>query len=383
MDREKFITADTGTLVSVSLGVPDWAFIPAPLPRNYNVPLELWPKLAEAREELGRLDGIGQALPDPQLLLRPLQGREALRSSSLEGTYASAEELLLFELDPVEPAAQSDRANDWREVSNYAAAVRRGTELLAELPLSLRLIREMHRELLTGVRGRDRDPGEFRRTQVHLGSDRRYVPPPVNQLADCLDDFERFLNDPEADEMDPLIRTYLAHYQFEAIHPFIDGNGRVGRALLSLCAYQWCRLSHPWLYVSPFFDRHKDEYIDALFAVSTQGAWDGWLSLCLRATIDVCRDAITRCDELRRLRATYHDRADRRGVRTHTLVERLFSNPFIRIVDVAEQLNVTYPTAKTDVEKLVGLGILSELEGSYPRAYYAREIFRAAYREEA
>jgi Fic family protein len=234
MDREKFVASKTGTLVPVSTGTPDWAFIPSPLPRKYHVSLDLWPKLAAAKEELARLDGIGRALPDPQLLLRPLQGREALRSSSLEGTYASAEELLLFELDPIEPAAQSDRANDWREVSNYAAAVRLGTRLLDELPLSLRLIRDMHRELLTGVRGRDRDPGEFRRTQVHLGSDRRYVPPPVNQLPDCLDDFERFLNDERAEAIDPLIRTYLAHYQFEAIHPFIVGNGRVGRALLSL-----------------------------------------------------------------------------------------------------------------------------------------------------
>jgi Fic family protein len=333
MDRSRFITESTGRLVPVSIGTPDWAFIPAPLPRKWPVPLELWPLLATAREELARLDGIGHTLPDPKLLLRPLQGREALRSSSLEGTYASAEELLLFELSPAEPSGESSRVNDWREVSNYAAAIRRGTELLQALPLSLRLIREMHRTLLTDVRGRDRAPGEFRRTQVHLGADRRYVPPPVNELAACLDDFERFLNDEEADAIDPLIRTYLAHYQFEAIHPFVDGNGRVGRALLSLCAYQWCRLSHPWLYVSPFFDRHKDGYIDALFAVSTRGAWQPWLELCLRATIDVCRDAITRCDQLRRLRDEYHAKADQASARMHRLIERLFSNPMIRIGD--------------------------------------------------
>jgi Fic family protein len=248
-----------------------------------------------------------------------LQRREAIRSSSLEGTYASAEELLLFELDSEEPASASDRMSDWIEVNNYAVAVRHGTELLSTLPLSLRLIREMHERLLTGVRGRDRAPGEFRRTQVHIGSDRRYVPPPPNELLPCLDDFEKFLN--EADAIDPLVRTYVAHYQFEAIHPFIDGNGRVGRALLALCAYQWCGLSQPWLYVSPYFDHHKDEYIDGLFAVSTDGAWNRWLELCLRATLDACHDAIRRCDQLRKLREQYHAKADVTSGRMHPLIE--------------------------------------------------------------
>ncbi|HEV7239294.1 MAG TPA: Fic/DOC family N-terminal domain-containing protein, partial [Thermoanaerobaculia bacterium] len=237
MEQQQFTEKRTGTIVPVSIGGLDWAFLPYPLPRQWHVSLELWPLLASAKEELARLDGIGRTLPDPELLLRPLQRREAIRSSSLEGTYASAEELLLFELAPTEPISASDRANDWREVGNHAAALRRGTVLLETLPLSLRVIREMHAVLLTNVRGRDRAPGEFRRTQVHLGSDRRYIPPPPNELMACLDDFERFLND--ADEIDPLIRTYLAHYQFEAIHPFVDGNGRVGRALLSLSSFQW------------------------------------------------------------------------------------------------------------------------------------------------
>jgi Fic family protein len=379
MDRERFTSETTGRLIPVSVGGADWAFLPAPLPRKWHVSNDLWPLIVSAREELARLDGIGRTLPDPELLLRPLQSREAIRSSSLEGTYASAEELLLFELAPAEPATATDRANEWREVANYAEALRTGTLLLQSLPLSLRLIREMHSVLLSGVRGRDRAPGEFRRTQVHLGSDRRYIPPPPNELDACLDDFEKFLND--ANDMDPLIRAFLAHYQFEAIHPFIDGNGRVGRALLSLCAYQWCRLSRPWLYVSPFFDRHKDEYIDALFAVSAEGAWDRWLQLCLRATIEVCRDAVIRCDQLQRLRDEYHAKADRTNGRMHPLIESLFSNPIIRITDAVRRLNVTYPTAKSDIAKLVDLGILSELEGVSPKAFFSRRIFDAAYRE--
>lgn len=380
MDVSRFGAAKTGDLVPVAIGTPDWAFVPAPLPRKWIVPNELWPLLVRAREELARLDGIGQALPDPQLLLRPLQSREAIRSSSLEGTYASAEELLLFELEPREASAPADRLNDWREVHNYAAAIRRGTSLLGTLPLSLRLIREMHEVLLTGVRGRDRAPGEFRRTQVHLGTDRRYVPPPVNALGPCLDDFERFLNDDV--EIDPLIRTFIAHYQFEAIHPFIDGNGRVGRALLALCAYQWCGLSQPWLYVSPFFDRHKDEYIDSLFAVSADGSWVRWVELCLHATIDVCRDAIARCARLRYLRDYYHRQADVASGRMHALIESLFSNPIVRITDVAQRLDVSYPTARNDLMKLVEAGILSELPDLYPKAFVARAIFDAAYHEE-
>jgi Fic family protein len=380
MDNFKFGSLATGRLVAITIGGPDWAFIPRPLPRDWSIPLNLWPLLASAKEELARLDGIGRTLPHPELLLRPLQSREAIRSSSLEGTYASAEELLLFELGPEERVGTPDRISDWIEVANYASAVRRGTELLATLPLSLRLIREMHEVLLTGVRGRDRAPGEFRRTQVHIGSDRRYVPPPPNELMPCLDDFEKFLN--EADDIDPLIRIFLAHYQFEAIHPFIDGNGRVGRALLSLCAYKWCGLSHPWLYVSPYFDRHKDEYIDSLFTVSVEGAWDRWLALCLRATIDVCRDAIQRCDRLRRLRQEYHAKADRTSGRMHALVEGLFSNPMVRVTETARRLNVTYPTAKSDIGKLVEQGILVELDRVYPKAFYAPAIFNAAYAEE-
>ena len=379
MDRYRFTPAALGEIVPISTGVPDWAFIPAPLPRRFEVSGDLWPLLATAREELARLDGIGRTLPDPELLLRPLNNREAIRSSSLEGTYTTPQELLLFELEERETVAPADRLSDWIEVANHADALRRGAEMLEELPLSLRIIREMHRVLLTDVRGRDRDPGEFRRIQVHLGSDRRYIPPPPNEIGRCLDDLERFLN--EAGEIDPLIRVFLAHYQFEAIHPFIDGNGRVGRALLTLCAFQWSRLWRPWLYMSPYFDRHKDEYIDRLFAVSSAGAWNEWLRFCLRGVIEVCGDAIARCDDLRRLREEYHKRADRTGGRMHRIVEGLFSNPIVRIGELAHRLGVTYPTAKSDIARLVDLKILQELEDIYPKAYVANAIFLAAYDE--
>lgn len=380
MKADLFNSASPGRLIPISIGTKDFAFVPDPLPRRWDVPLNLWPLLASARESLARLDGIGRTLPDADLLLRPLQRREAIRSSSLEGTYASAEELLLFELEPKEPAAANDRQADWIEVANYAAALRRGTTLLESLPLSLRLIREMHKVLMWGARGRDRAPGDFRRNQVHIGADRRYVPPPPNELQACLDDFEYFLND--ADAIDPLIRTFIAHYQFEAIHPFIDGNGRVGRALLALATFKWSGLSRPWLYVSPFFDRHKDQYIDALFSVSTTGDWHRWLTFCLQATIDSCEDSIRRCDRLVSFRDAFHRKADRVSRRAHPLIEGLFSNPIVRVSDVARRLAVAYPTARRDIDKLVDCGILSELANVYPKAFYAREIFNAAYGED-
>jgi Fic family protein len=378
MDRSRFGSSSTGRLVATSAGERDWAFIPSRLPRRWDIPLMLWPLLSDAKAELARLDGIGRTLPDPELLLQPLNNREAIRSSSLEGTFASAEELLLFELDE-RPPPPTERVNDWIEVRNYALALREGTRLLNELPLSLRIIREMHRVLLSGVRGRDRAPGEFRRIQVHIGADKRFVPPPVNELGACLDDFEHYLN--EAEAVEPLIRTFLAHYQFEATHPFADGNGRVGRALLSLCAYKWCGLSHPWLYMSSYYDQHKDEYIDRLFAVSSHGAWNEWLEFCLRGTIEVCRDAITRCDELRSLRDRYHSLADGAGGRMHRIVEMLFSRPIVTISSIARRLGVTYPTAKADLDRLVAMEIIRELPNAYPKAFIAGKIFDAAYAE--
>jgi Fic family protein len=376
MDRSRFGTSSPGRLVPI--GGKDWSFVPAALPRRWEIPLSLWPLLADAKAELARLDGIGRAVPDPDLLLQPLNRREAIRSSSLEGTYATAEELLLFELG--DRTATAERVNDWIEVRNHAQALQHGAQLLNELPLSLRVIREMHRVLLTGVRGRDRAPGEFRRIQVHVGTDKRVVPPPVTEIDGCLDDLEHFLND--SDGIEPLVRIFVAHYQFEAIHPFMDGNGRVGRALLSLCAFQWCGLSRPWLYMSPYYDRHKDEYIDRLFAVSSRGAWNEWLEFCLRGTIEICRDAIARCDKLLKLRQEYHPLADHAGGRMHRIIEILFSTPIVTISGVARRLGVTYPTAKADIDRLVAIQIVRELPNAYPKAFVADKIFDAAYSEE-
>lgn len=378
MDASKFTSQKTGQLVQIQSPEEDWAFVPDPLPPKWEFPDRLWPLLAEAKEKLGRLDGIGRTLPNPELLLRPLEKHEALCSSSLEGTFATPRELLLFELEPREPKSKDDPANAWREVSNHSQALRQGMHLLQELPFCLRLIRELHKTLLIGVRGRERMPGQFRTCQVHIGSDRRFVPPPVNQLAGCLDALDKRLNQDD-EKYDPLVRCYLLHYQFETIHPFLDGNGRIGRVLMSLLIFKWCKLSMPWLYLSPFFEKYKDEYIDNLFRVSAEGDWTTWIEFCLRGTITQAEDSIRRCDALRTLKDRWMQEAGRASVRAHAIIEHLFTSPVLTIPAMAKRYSVTYPTAKADVVALVKFGILQEVSDATPKVYFAPEIFAIAY----
>lgn len=380
MDPAKFGSGKTGRLLKIHVPDDDWAFIPDPLPPKWGFPARLWPLLVKARESLARLDGIGRTLPNPELLLRPLEKREALRSSSLEGTYASPKELLLFELAPQKPKSENDPANAWREVSNYSLALRQGMKLLASLPFCLRLIRELHAALLKGVRGKDRAPGDFRRCQVHIGSDRRFIPPPPHSLPECLDAFEKELNQEDAN-YDPLVRCCFLHYQFEAIHPFLDGNGRVGRVLLSLLVYKWCGLSMPWLYLSAFFEKYKDEYIDNLFRISTEGGWERWIEFCLRGTVAQAEDSIRRCDALRKLRDRFLQTAGQTSVRAHAIIEDLFTFPVVTVVGLSKRYSVTYPTAKADINGLLKKGVLQKIPRVRPKAYYAPDIFRIAYPE--
>lgn len=381
MDITRFTESKTGELVPITTPVEETAFIPDPLPpKNWQFPTRLWPLLSEAKAEVARLDGIGRSLPNPELLLRPLQSREALRSSSLEGTYATPEELLLFELQPKEPQSEKDPINSRLEVSNYSRSLRQGMSLLEELPFCLRLIKELHKTLLSGVRGRDKSPGEFRKTQNHIGSDFRFVPPPPEALAECLDSFEKRMNAQDV-SFDPLVRSYLLHYQFETIHPFNDGNGRVGRALLSLMIYKWCELSMPWLYMSAYFERYKDEYVNNLFAVSATGNWDTWMEFCLRGTVQQAKDAVVRCEGLKLLRDQFHSQIDNAGPRAHQIIEGLFTYPILAIPEIATRFGVTYPTAKSDIEKLVDLNILKVLPEGRPKIFYCPGIFGIAYSE--
>lgn len=385
MDKALFSSRSPGTLVRILTPDPDFAFVPSPLPRDWQLPPDLVPLLVDAREALARLDGAGRYMPSNTFLLRPLQRREALRSSALEGTFATAEELLAYGLEPKDPASSSDPVNAWREVFNYDHALQQGQQLLMDLPLSSRVIRELHKTLLDGVRGTDRTPGVFRKRQVHIGSERRFVPPPPENVEHLITDLEKYMND-ESLETDCLVQTFLAHYQFETIHPFLDGNGRVGRLLLSLMVFKKCGLQIPWLYLSSYFEKHKNEYIDRLFAVSTQGDWSGWIRLCLRATISEAKNTLSRIDRLLALKSEYEERLakePRSSVRLQQIVVSLLSSPLTTIPTLSKQFNVTFPTAQQDVKKLISLGILSESSrSSKPQYYISTEFFRIAYEED-
>ena len=381
MNKEDFNSNCPGQLIQINIqNEQDWAFIPDKLPSDWKIPAEMWPLLSEAKEELARLDGVGKHIPKLGLLLKPLQKREALRSSSLEGTYATPEQILLFEMDPKEPKSKNDPLNARKEVVNYSNALKAGQEFLTELPISIRFLKKLHYLLLHGVRGYHRDPGNFRKAQVHIGSDRRFIPPPPTQAMEALNDLEVQIHSKH--KIDPLIFCFMVHYQFETIHPFLDGNGRVGRLLLSLMIYKFCNISSPWLYLSAYFDRYKDEYINNLYNISARNDWSAWLSFCLRATTFQAKDSIRRFDKLVTLKEQYLTRITSISghIRLNRLIEHLFETPVINVPQAAKMLEVTYPTAKADIELLQKARILADSQlPNRPRIYFAPEILKFSY----
>jgi Fic family protein len=384
MNPSNFTDKATGKVIEIS-GVPGLthAFIPDPLPPQWEWPAELWPVLLRAKEELARLDGIGIDLPNPALLLTPLQHREAQRSSSLEGTYATPEQLVMFEINPAEVEGSGEKEQPIREVRNYSLALRLRENTKESLQVSLRLIRELHKVLLSDVRGSKAEPGEFRRNQVQVGSDARYVPPPANYLPDCLDKLEKYLHQDRI--IDPLVDAFLAHYQFEAIHPFRDGNGRVGRLLLSITIEDWCHLSGQWLYMSAYFDKYKNEYIDLLYKISTEGDWTGWINFCLRGVEIQALDAQKRCSRLIGLREEYRKRLDKACPpnRLYQIMEDLFITPFTTTPRITEKFGISYPTAHSYLDQLVQLKILDDLQLRLRRqkAYLCKDIFDITYED--
>lgn len=380
MDRSKFEPGFPGMVLPVQVagGETDYAFVPHPLPPQWEFPARLWPLVSEAHQQIGLLEGLGRTLPNPAILLRPLRDREAIQSSRIEGTYATPRQLILFELEPHEPASANDPNNDYLEVFNYRQALEYASK--TELPLSLRLIREMHRILLSGVRGEHRTPGEFRKLQVAVGQSRRFVPAPPEHVVECLNHLEHYLHINNS-AFDSLIECFLVHYQFEAIHPFLDGNGRVGRLLLAVMLQQKCGLSKPWLYLSELFEVHRDEYIHHLFDVSAKGGWDSWVEFCITATIAQAKRTVERCERLLKVRQQFLEGVVASGGSTRLLriVEGIFEVPFVRIADLPERLGITYPTARSDVERLVAAGILQELESVPSRTFFAPAVFSIAY----
>ena len=358
------------------------AFIPDFLPPAWEIPRELWPLVRDARAEIAALDGIGRYMPNPQLLLNPLQYREAQLSSRLEGTFASPRQLMLFEMAPEMVKEEEGDIDAVKEVVNYKRALNYQRQVQEKLPLSLRLIRDLHKLLLSGVRGGSRQPGVFRQGQVQIGRPARFVPPPANELGPLLDNLEKQIHQPITE--DPLVDAFIVHYQFEAIHPFEDGNGRVGRLLLALMIAEGCRLAHHWLYMSAFFDAYRDEYLDRLFRVSSDGDWSGWIEFCLRGAVAQAKDTAERSAGLLGLLGRFKEEANEiagsyGSHRLVAIVEGLFMVPVIDIPSTARAFEVSYPTAQSDVEKLVAAGILTEMEDTRPRAFYCREIVELIY----
>jgi len=379
VDESKFKGNMPGRLVKISRpSGSDWAFVPDLLPRDWRLPAQLDALRVLAREQLARLDGIGQTLPNPQLLLRPLQTIEAAASVTIEGTYVTAQQLLWYELE----AKKSGGGDaDSQEAYNYARALIRGCQMSQELPFCNRVFCEMHRILLDDVRGHEKRPGEFRRIQVQVGSNARFIPPPPSEIAPLMQNLEVFCNTaPALDGVDPLIRCILAHYQFETIHPFEDGNGRAGRLLFSLMVYRLLNLTMPWLYMSAYFERHKAEYYESLFAVSAERDWTKWVEYCLNGVVAQATDSIMRCHVFKYIRDDFHQKmAGHATPRSHLIIEKLFEHPIVTIAGLQRELEVSYKTAKTDVERLVAAGILRPMENTYPAAFAATMIMATAY----
>jgi Fic family protein len=351
------------------------AYVPAPLPPRLEWSDGLAAALSRADLAVGRLAGEGRRLPNPHLLIRPFMRREAVLSSRIEGTQATLGELLAAEAG----AAVERSPADLREVANYVVALEYGVARLAALPLSLRLVKELHEKLMRGVRGDSATPGEFRRSQNWIGpagctlSDASFVPPPPDRLIDCLGAWETFLHD---ENLPPLVHTALAHSQFEAIHPFLDGNGRVGRLLITLLLVERQVLPSPLLYLSAFFEATRPEYYARLSGVTEGGEWEPWLAYFLRGVAAQAEDALDRIQRIDALIARWRERIAAAPSRLPERSLDLFvENPFWTVNKLAERLGVAFTTAQRAIDRLEAASIVTLAgEAKRNRVYCAQAI---------
>lgn len=377
------ISRSTGHYVSGSLANSRYqAFVPDPLPPQ--PPLDLSSQNLIARKEradqaLGRLDGIMLMLPDPGLFLYQYVRKEALLSSQIEGTQSSLTDLLLYELDEA-PGVPMD---DVEEVSNYVAALNHGLRRLREndFPLSLRLIREMHALLLRGGRGSSKQPGEFRHGQVWIGgatpARAHFVPPPPEELEAALSAFERFLHAP-ASEMPPLIKAALAHVQFETIHPFSDGNGRLGRLLIALVLCNEGVLREPTLYLSLYFKRRRADYYDMLNGVRVRGDWEGWLGFFLDGVAETAQQAVETAQRLLALMVADRVKIAALGARSGSVglvFEQFTRRVLLSVSQVSPHLAMSVPTIRSAISALSDMGIVNELTGQRRHRVFSYQAY--------
>ena len=328
--------------------------------------------LSQADQAVGRLDGLTKTLPNPDLFVAMYVRREAVLSSQIEGTQSTLEDVLTFELND----KGRELPKDVEEVVNYVRATNYGLERLSTLPLSLRLIKEIHSELLRGVRGRDRRPGEFRKTQNWIGpsnsslAQATFVPPPPQEMTQALGNLENFLH--EEHRLPALIECSLVHAQFETIHPFLDGNGRVGRLLITFLLVHRGILHRPLLYLSYFLKQHRMEYYDRLTAIRDNGDWEGWVMFLLRGVKETADEAIRTAGAILKLRETHRGLIEAEGLVINglKLLDLLFDRPLLNVNIVKTHLEVAFATANKLVTQFEQLGLLDETTGGQRNRRY-------------
>jgi cell filamentation protein, protein adenylyltransferase len=340
-------------------------FEPAPLARQWRLDdMEIINLLGQADRDLGRLDMFSEHIPDVDLFIRMHVLKEATQSTRIEGTQTNMDEALRPRSD-----ISADRRDDWEEVQNYVAAMNEAIKALADLPLSSRLIRETHATLMRGVRGRDKLPGEFRRSQNWIGGatlkDATFVPPAHDSVPDLMADLERFIHD-DRHPFPELLKAAIVHYQFETIHPFLDGNGRAGRLLITLYLVSKGVLKRPVLYLSDFFERHRSHYYDNLMRVRTHDDLAQWLRFFLVGVVETAQGGIATLDAILKLQKRVEAQAEKLGSRAanaHKVLHALFKNPVVDAAKVARIAGISAAPAYKLVDDLERLGILREVTG--------------------
>jgi len=345
------------------------AFIPNPLPPVPAIDLtgNVHALLSQADHALGLLEGAARMLPNPELFVFMYIRKEAVLSSQIEGTQSSLQDVLAAEAKLFDP----DAPRDVGEVVNYVRAMQHGIARLGQLPISVRLIQEIHAELMQGVRGGNLTPGELRRSQNWIGPagcgirNASFVPPPPHEMLQAMSELELFLNSPSS--LPLLVQIAIAHVQFETIHPFLDGNGRVGRLLITFLLMNRGLLTQPVLYLSHHFKRHRSAYYEHLQTVRTRGDWEGWVEFFLQGVIDVSREAALTAKAILAMREEYRskiaDTMGRGAGSAHRVMEKLFDQPIVAVATVREWLDITPAGANSVVNRLVEIGLLTEITG--------------------
>jgi Fic family protein len=341
------------------------AFIPAGLPPVPPIDIaRLASILSAADQGIGRLDGVSRTLPNPDLFVAMYVRREAVLSSQIEGTQSSLDDVLAYELH----ATAARLPLDVEEVFNHVAAMNYGLERLDTLPLSLRLIGEIHERLLAGVRGADKSPGDFRRTQNWIGpagaslEHASFVPPPPHEMLEALGNLERFLHQPGP--LPPLVHAGVAHAQFETIHPFLDGNGRVGRLLITFLLVHRGVIGRPLLYLSHYLKRHRTEYYDRLTSIREGGDWEGWLTFFLQGVVATADEATQTAAAILEMRRAHRDAVEGLGVNALRILDHLYERPLVNVGSVAATLGVSWPTAGKLIGQFEERGFLQEITGN-------------------